>query len=283
MEENRNMFQKAMFLDREESKKYRILIILFLILLLLLLFLIIFGVRTGDLVDNKNPYNPGGNVSPSPTVSPTTSPSISPTTSPSPPIEPTPIEPTPTTDPTTSPSPSISPTTSPKPTGTGKPSEDVVKFYYSDTTGVGNGISIVNAVPTDDSVGKLLVGDKNYFDFYVTATTVKRPISYNIIATKKDGSTLDENSVKVYLTKVSGVNEIEIVNCYNGGKVKTYNEYSNVNYGFVVGKLLYRETIKANTKNYKSSYRLRIWVNDNAINWEDKDFSLKINVYAVEE
>lgn len=279
MMENRYMTQKAMFLEREESKKHRILIIIFLILLLLLLVLIIFGVRTGDLVDNNNPYNPGGNLDPTPTVSPTTSPSpsISPTTSPDP------IDPTPTTDPTTSPKPTASPTISPKPTGTDKPGSDIVKFYYSDTTGVGNGISIINAVPTDDSVGKLLVGDRNYFDFYITSTTVKRPISYNIIATKSDGSTLDENSVKVYLTKVSGMNEIEIANCYNGNKVKTYGEYGNVDYGFVAGKSLYKETIAANTKNYKSSYRLRIWVNDTAINWENKDFSLKINVYAVEE
>lgn len=271
-----------MFLEREESKKYRILIIIFLILLLLLLILIVFGVRTGDLVDSKNPYNPGGGLDPTPTVSPTTSPTLSP----SPSINPTPTnDPTPTTDPkpTTDPTGSPKPTTSPKPTGTSKPDNNVVKFYYSDTTGVGNGISIVNAVPTDDSIGKMLIGDKSYFDFYVTSTTVKRPVSYNIIATKSDGSTLDDNSVKVYLTKISGMNEIEIANCYNGNKVKTYAEYRDVNYGFVAGKSLYLETIAANTKNYKSSYRLRIWVNDSAVNWEDKDFSLKISVYAVEE
>lgn len=290
MEENKYMLQKAMFSEHEEAKRYGVLLILFLILLLFLLIIIMFGVKAGDLVDKTNPYYPGGEVSPSPTGTtspkPTTSPSPTTTTSPTPTVEPTPTtDPTPTTSPTTSPTtkPTTRPTTSPRPTETTKPDDKLVKFYYSDASGAGNGISIVNAVPTDDSIGKLLVGDKNHFDFYVTATTINRPVSYSIVATKNDGSTLEENSVKVYLTKITGVNEYDITDCYNGGSIKTYSQYSNVDFGLISGRLLYRETIPMGTKSYRSSYRLRIWVNDSAVDWENKDFSLRINVYAVEE
>lgn len=254
--------------DTKEKKRRRILIILFLLFLILFLFLIIFGVKTGDLVNKNNPYHPGGNLNP--TASPTISPMPTVTSTPTP---------TETISPTTSPTPTIP---NPSPSPSYPSSDDLVKFYYSDTTGIGNGISIVNAVPTDDTVGKLLVGDSYYFDFNVSATTNKRPITYTIIATKDNGSTLSDSNLKVYLTKVSGVNETTLDSTFINDKVKTYNQYSNFRYDYISGKALYKETIPQNTKNYKEFYRLRIWVSDNAVNWENKDYSLKINVYAVE-
>ncbi len=264
--------------DSKEKRRRRILIILFLLFLILFLFLIIFGVKTGDLVNKNNPYHPGGNLNP--TASPTISPMPTETITPSPTISPTPTETT-TPSPTVSPTPT-KPTQTPTPSPSPSPDDNLVKFYYSDTAGVGNGISIVNAVPTDDTVGKLLIGDRYYFDFNVSATTNKRPITYTIIATKDNGSTLSDSNLKVYLTKVSGANEIPLDSTFIDDKVKTYNQYSNFRYDYISGKALHKETILQNTKNYKEFYRLRIWVSDNAVNWENKDYSLKINVYAVE-
>lgn len=56
---------------------------------------------------------------------------------------------------------------------------DHIVFTYSDVDKVGNGIYLKNAVSISDRQGKMMVGSKQYFDFFVTATTKK--VIYDII------------------------------------------------------------------------------------------------------
>ena len=160
---------------------------------------------------------------------------------------------------------------------------NLVKFNYTDTRGIGNGISISNAVPLDDTIGSLLIGSNYYFDFEITAATEKHPIKYTIIATKGDNSTLSDDNVKVYLTKIDGIDEVVITDCLDNSKVKKYSQYNNFGNNYILGKKLHQEVIPKNNSNYNSKYRLRIWVSDDAKEWENKEYSLKINVYATEE
>ena len=87
-----------------------------------------------------------------------------------------------------------------------------LKLLYTENIGVGNGISMTNALPVSDEVGKSY-GTENYvFDFKIEATnTASYAIPYEVTLRKKSDSTLNENNVKIYLTDMTGDADTEIV------------------------------------------------------------------------
>ena len=87
-----------------------------------------------------------------------------------------------------------------------------LKFLYTENTGVGNGISIENAFPVSDTVGKSYSTENYVFDFKVEETnTGKDEIPYEVTLRKKSTSTLSESNVKVYLTDMTENNDTEIL------------------------------------------------------------------------
>ena len=87
-----------------------------------------------------------------------------------------------------------------------------ITFLYTEVSGVGRGISIKDAYPVSDSVGKAQTGEGKVFDFKVTSNTMNdASIPYEVTARKKYNSTLDDSAVKLYLTKVSGDSEEEVL------------------------------------------------------------------------
>ena len=92
-----------------------------------------------------------------------------------------------------------------------------ITFLYTENREAGRGITLTNAFPISDSVGKQQVGDGNVFDFKVTSTTPnKTAIPYEITARKSSDSTLNESAVKLYLTKVnSGIEEEVLLSKYS--------------------------------------------------------------------
>ncbi len=63
-----------------------------------------------------------------------------------------------------------------------------------------NGIEIQNAIPMSEEDGKQLTGDKNVFDFTVSATiTGKTTIDYEVVAKKGEGCTIEDKDIRLYL------------------------------------------------------------------------------------
>jgi len=153
---------------------------------------------------------------------------------------------------------------------------DHILFTYSDVDKAGNGIYLKNAIPISDRQGKLMVGNRQYFDFHVTATTKRTDLEYRILLEKDHISTLQNHNVRIYLTQVYGEHEKVIRLCdFSDLKVKQIN---NKKY-----YVLYQKDLDSPLDNYTDSYRLRMWVKQGAIGYESKIFSVKVDVFAEQE
>ena len=157
-------------------------------------------------------------------------------------------------------------------------------FSYSDADGGGNGISIEDAVPISDEVGKVLSGSGEYFDFTITASTTATDLVYEIAALKGELSTLADKYVKVYLTEIQGTEELGVPLTVVDNVVTTYDELAETTNSLLDGKTLYYGTVKAGEVAYGKKFRLRMWVTaPNTSNFDyneinDKMFSIKVNV-----
>lgn len=148
-----------------------------------------------------------------------------------------------------------------------------IVFSYSDVGQAGNGISLTNAVPISDSIGKVMVGNGQYFDFSTTASTKSSKVYYKLLINKDSSSTLANNKVKVYLTQLLGGHEEELIfDKFSNLKEETIN-----NKGYYV---LYEKNLEKGLENYNDLYRLRMWVAADATNYNDQFFSIKVDVYA---
>ncbi len=154
-----------------------------------------------------------------------------------------------------------------------------ITFLYTETSTVGRGIAIEDAFPVSNEEGKALTGEGNVFDFNIGATKSgnNQKIDYEITARKSEDSTLSEEVVVMYLTKVNGVNEEEVLldkynNLTQTEKTSSYTE-----------KTLYKTKVFASDDTANQDYRLRMWItNDGSFKQEDmgKTFTVTVNVYA---
>ena len=156
-----------------------------------------------------------------------------------------------------------------------------ITFLYTEVSGVGRGISISNAFPVSDEVGKAQVGEGNVFDFKVTSTTPRNAsIPYEVTARMKSDSTLDPSAVKVYLTEVKGDMETEILLDQYSSLVQTSISVPEN----ITEKTLYTDTVPANSSNYEKNFRLRMWISEDTDfsdgSMNGKTFTLTVNVYA---
>ena len=155
-----------------------------------------------------------------------------------------------------------------------------ITFLYTEVSGVGKGISLTDAYPIADSIGKVQVGEGKVFDFKVTSNiSMNSNIDYQVTARKKTGSTLDDNAVKVYLTEVNGTEQELLLSKYSELDVSDKVDSSKFD-----ERILYEATVPANTANYEKNFRLRMWVDENTDfsdgSMNDKTFTLTVNVYA---
>ena len=151
-----------------------------------------------------------------------------------------------------------------------------INFSFDETT---NGISLKNAVPIIDEVGKKLQSDDNdvgYFDFNVSYNSFSfaRNVSYEIYITPSENNSLDGKYVKVYLTDQ---NDQPLL----GDVVKTFEELDSAKTINDGSKQIYYDSF---TKTGVKKFRLRMWVSeDYPIDKESRSFKLKVNVNAFEE
>ena len=155
-----------------------------------------------------------------------------------------------------------------------------ITFLYTEVSGVGKGISLTEAYPVADSIGKVQVGEGKVFDFKVTSNiSMNSNIGYQVTARKKTGSTLANSAVKVYLTEVNGTEQELLLSKYS-----ELDQTDKVDSSKFDERILYEGTIPANTSNYEKNFRLRMWVSDDTDfsdgSMNDKTFTLTVNVYA---
>ena len=155
-----------------------------------------------------------------------------------------------------------------------------ITFLYTEVSGVGKGISLTEAYPVSDSIGKVQVGEGKVFDFKVTSNiSMNSSIGYQVTARKKSGSTLANSAVKVYLTEVNGTEQELLLSKYS-----ELDQTDKVDSSKYDERILYEATVPANTKNYEKNFKLRMWVSDDTDfsdgSMNDKTFTLTVNVYA---
>ena len=155
-----------------------------------------------------------------------------------------------------------------------------ITFLYTEVSGVGKGISLTEAYPVADSIGKVQVGEGKVFDFKVTSNiSMNSNIGYQVTARKKTGSTLANSAVKVYLTEVNGTEQELLLSKYS-----ELDQTDKVDSSKFDERILYEATVPANTPSYEKNFRLRMWVSDDTDftdgSMNDKTFTLTVNVYA---
>ena len=155
-----------------------------------------------------------------------------------------------------------------------------ITFLYTEVSGVGKGISLTDAYPIADSIGKVQVGEGKVFDFKVTSNIeMNSSIGYQVTARKKTGSTLANSAVKVYLTEVNGTEQELLLSKYS-----ELDQTDKVDSSKYDERILYEATVPANTKNYEKNFKLRMWISDDTDfsdgSMNDKTFTLTVNVYA---
>ena len=140
-----------------------------------------------------------------------------------------------------------------------------------------NGITLENAYPMEDSVGKVLSDPNRLFDFTVNINLYgsKTPVSYEVTAEKDENSTLSDSDVRIYLEKSSDGTNYNAVSQPSGyvamGKADEFGAQS--------AEMLLDRGNTTDTVTY--NYRLRMWVGSNyQVSGEERHFTLKVNVYG---
>ena len=146
-----------------------------------------------------------------------------------------------------------------------------ITMTYTETDNV---INLSGALPTTDKTGKTL---SDYFEFTVSSSiTGNVNINYEISA-KKESGTLDNQYIKLYLTRVTETGEEELMT------PETYNEETSSNSytGRPANEMsLYTSSMNSSESN---TYRLRMYVDESYNPQGDgggKTFSVRVNVYG---
>ena len=141
-----------------------------------------------------------------------------------------------------------------------------------------NTISLSNALPTTDKTGTTRLKEGEYFDFTVSSEiTGEVNINYEISAKEVGEGTIDGSNIKLYLTKLNGKDEEQLMT------PEVYNEETSENTytGRPAGEMsLYTSSMNASESN---DYRLRMYVTEEYNPQGDGGgltFTVQVNVYG---
>ena len=156
-----------------------------------------------------------------------------------------------------------------------KPKQKVVAgsilFSYNEKS---NNIYMTDVFPTHDDVGMKLTGDKEYFDFTISASmknVKKGKIVYEVSLVPISGNTIPEKDIRVYLTENG--KDVSI----NNSTINNYSDLPNSKYRSN-GKVIFRKTISKTSTN---NYIFRMWYSFDAPVYKiSKQFGCKVFVDA---
>ncbi len=144
-----------------------------------------------------------------------------------------------------------------------------------------NTISINNATPISDSVGKI---QNEYFDFTAAAEIKgKVSISYEVRAVRTDtneANRLPDEAVNLYLEKKDSSKYVSVME--PTPFKKTQNSTLDNVYVNKDSMLLYKGLIVSNNEtSVKEDFRLRIWLNDKQkLDDTQKIYKLRVDIYS---
>jgi len=157
-----------------------------------------------------------------------------------------------------------------------------VIFNYSDGDGSKNSVNLKNARDIKDEVGKKISGENSYFDFNVSGNTKNMLKKYMILLEKDEVvSSIPDSDIKVYLTRVNGVVEEELVI-----DVPTYSELEEIVIEGKTYKVLYvnefdeKQNHHHNENKFNHDYIFRMWIRENAEDYYGKTYSVKVHIYT---
>ena len=141
-----------------------------------------------------------------------------------------------------------------------------------------NTISLSNALPTTDKTGTTRLKEGEYFDFTVSSEiTGDVNINYEISAKEVGEGTIDGSNIKLYLTKLNGESEEQLMSPEVYNEEASSNEYT----GRPAGEMsLYTSSMNSSESN---DYRLRMYVREEYNPQGDGGgltFTVKVNVYG---
>lgn len=146
-----------------------------------------------------------------------------------------------------------------------------VLFSYNSGS---NYIKMDNVLPTADSVGKSLSGDKQYFDFNVSSEfngNAKGTMYYEISIVPMNGNTIPDEDVRVYLTEEGKAVSVLNLDVSNFSDLPDSSYQEN-------GKVIYRKSV---TRDETTDFIFRMWLSSEAeVSLDTKTFSCKIAVDA---
>ena len=166
--------------------------------------------------------------------------------------------------------------------GLGKKSNTIttgaITMEYEEST---NTISMTGALPTTDATGKVRLTEGEYFDFTIKSSIKGNTnINWEIAAediTPSSSKKIDGKNIKLYLTKLNGDNEEEVM----APKVYNATTSANTKTGRPSGVMsLATGTMSASET---TNYRLRMYVDEDYNPQGDGgglSFSVKINAYG---
>ena len=152
-----------------------------------------------------------------------------------------------------------------------------ITMEYEEST---NTISMTGALPTTDATGKVRLTAGEYFDFTIKSN-IQGNANINWEITAEDVTTatrkIDGKNIKLYLTKLNGDNEEEVM----APKVYTTESTENTYTGRPANMMsLAKGTMSASET---TNYRLRMYVDESynpQVDGGDLSFSIKINAYG---
>ena len=152
-----------------------------------------------------------------------------------------------------------------------------ITMEYEEST---NTISMTGALPTTDATGKVRLTKGEYFDFTIKSS-IQGNANINWEITAEDVTTatrkIDGKNIKLYLTKLNGDNEEEVM----APKVYTTESTENTYTGRPANMMsLAKGTMSASET---TNYRLRMYVDEDYNPQGDGgglSFSVKINAYG---
>ena len=136
-----------------------------------------------------------------------------------------------------------------------------------------NYINMNNVLPTSDAVGKKLTGDKEYFDFNVSAKIKEKKgsIVYEISLVPIAGNTIKQSDVRVNLTENG--KEVSVLD----SKVNNFSSLPNGSYR-KGAKVIYKNVVNSN---FSGDYVFRMWLSSKAnIGSKPLSFACKVVVDA---
>ena len=150
-----------------------------------------------------------------------------------------------------------------------------------------DGISITNAVPMSNNVGKKLDGAGNVYDFVVSSTIAGiTTVNYEVVAEKipfVDYEHLSDENIRIYLQKYEDGKYVDVPITSTPSKFIS-NDQESILGSPAEGMILYEGSFENNTaekRSFNDYFRLRMWVSDNTIlDNIIRKYKLKINVYG---